>query len=73
MKGHLDKLLPKLERLTRGHHAALAYSDLPAFWTKLEEIDTTASRALMFTILTCARTSEVLHMTWDEIEFFSAT
>jgi integrase len=73
-KGHLDHLLPKRQRLTRGHHRALPYTDLPAFWTKLAEIDTTASRALMFTILTCARTSEVLHATWDdEIELASAT
>ena len=45
----------------------MAYGDLPAFWAKLAEIDTTASRALMFVILTCARTSEVLHATWDEV------
>jgi integrase len=68
-KGHLDKLLPKPAKLTRGHHAALPYADLPSFWMKLAEIDTTASRALAFTILTCARTSEVLHATWDEISF----
>jgi hypothetical protein len=68
-KGHLDKLLPKRKRLTRGHHAAMPYADLPAFWTTLAEINTTASRALMFTILCASRTSEVLHMTWDEISF----
>jgi integrase len=71
-KGHLDHLLPKRQRLVRGHHRAMPYADLPAFWTKLAEIDTTASRALMFVILTCARTSEVLHMTWDEVSFADA-
>jgi integrase len=71
-KGHLDHLLPKRQRLVRGHHKAMAYSDLPAFWTKLAEIDTTASRALMFVILTCARTSEVLRATWDEVSFADA-
>ena len=30
-RGHLDQLLPKRQRLTRGHHAAMNYSDLPAF------------------------------------------
>ena len=30
-KGHLDKLLPKSAKLTRGHHAAMPYADLPAF------------------------------------------
>ena len=68
-RGHLDKLLPKPAKLMRGHHAALAYADLPAFWVKLAEIHTTASQALMFTILCCARTSETLGMTWDEVSF----
>ena len=68
-RGHLDHLLPPAKKLSvRGHHAALPYADA-AFWTRLAEIDTTASRALMFVILTCARTSEVLHATWDEISF----
>ncbi len=30
-RGHLDKLLPKRQKLTRGHHAALAYEKVPAF------------------------------------------
>ena len=73
-RGHLDHLLPPAKKLgVRGHHAAMPYAELPAFWTRLAEINTTASRALMFTILTCARTSETLHATWDEISFPSAT
>jgi hypothetical protein len=51
-KGHLDHLLPKRQRLVKGHHKAMPYADLPAFWAKLAEIDTVASRALQFTILT---------------------
>ena len=69
-RGHLDHLLPPAKKLgVRGHHAAMPYADLPAFMAKLAEIDTTASRALAFTILTCARTSETLGMTWDEVDF----
>ena len=71
-KGHLDHLLPKRQRLTRGHHRALAYSDLPAFWVKLAETPGTAARALMFTILCCARTSETINATWDEVSFADA-
>jgi integrase len=72
-KGHLDHLLPPAKKLgVRGHHAAMPYADLPAFMVRLAEIDTTASRALQFLILTCARTSEVLHMTWDEVSFGDA-
>jgi integrase len=72
-RGHLDHLLPPAKKLgVRGHHAAMPYADLPAFMVRLAEIDTTASRALQFLILTCARTSEVLHMTWDEVSFGDA-
>jgi hypothetical protein len=28
-RGHLDQLLPKRQRLTRGHHAAMNYADVP--------------------------------------------
>ena len=30
--GHLKTLLPARQRLTRGHHAALPYDDLPPSW-----------------------------------------
>ena len=68
----MDRLSPKRQRLTRGHHRALAYSDLPAFWVKLAETPGTAARALMFTILCCARTSETINATWDEVSFADA-
>ena len=66
-KDHLDELLPKPKKLSRGHHAAMPYADLPSFMARLGEIDSVASRALQFTILTACRTSEVLHMTFDEV------
>ena len=72
-KGHLDHLLPKRQRLVKGHHKAMPYADVPALMVRLAEIDTTASRALQFLILTCARTSEVLHATWDEVSFADET
>ena len=34
-RGHLDATLPKPGKLTRGHHAALAYTDMPAFMADL--------------------------------------
>ena len=30
-KGHLEAILPKRQKLARGHHAAMSYPDLPAF------------------------------------------
>jgi integrase len=73
-KGWLDHMLPNPRRLgARGHHAAMPYAHVPAFMTLLSEIDTMASRALMFTILTVARSGETLGMTWDEVDFDAAT
>ncbi len=39
---------------------------------RLKEIDTTAARALMITVLTCARSGEALGATFDEIDFNKA-
>ena len=67
-RGHLDHLLPKRQKLTRGHHAALPYSKLPAFIAELRERRALAGRALEFLVLTAARTSEVLGARWSEID-----
>jgi integrase len=66
--GHLDKLLPKRQRLTRGHHAAMPYADVPAFMAKLKGAPGAAARALQFTILTAARSGEVFGMQWGEVD-----
>jgi integrase len=68
-RGHLAHVLPKRSRLTRGHHRALPYADLPAFVEKLRSRKAMAALALEFTILTAARTGEVIGATWDEIDF----
>ncbi len=36
-KGHLDTLLPRRQKLQRGHHAALPYRELPPFMASLKE------------------------------------
>ena len=65
-RGHLDQLLPKRQRLTRGHHAAMNYSELPAFISDLQGRQATAALALEFAIFTAARTGEVLGARWEE-------
>ncbi|MGO8847738.1 MAG: tyrosine-type recombinase/integrase [Methylocella sp.] len=65
-KGHLDKLLPKPAKLSRGHHAAMAYADLPLFISRLRERETVSNLALEFLILTAARTGEVIGAEWPE-------
>jgi integrase len=67
-RGHLDQLLPKRQRLTRGHHAAMNYAELPDFITNLQARQATAALALEFAILTAARSGEVLGARWEEFD-----
>jgi integrase len=67
-RGHLALILPKRGNLTRGHHAAMDYRDVPEFVAKLHEHETIPATALEFLILTAARSGEVLGATWDEID-----
>jgi integrase len=67
-RGHLDHLLPRPSKLTRGHHAAMAYEAVPAFIGQLRDREATAALALEFCILTAARTGEVLGAKWSEID-----
>jgi integrase len=67
-RGHLDQLLPKRQRLARGHHAAMNYSDVPVFMSDLQARQATAAVALEFAILTAARSGEVRGARWEEID-----
>jgi integrase len=66
-RGHLDATLPKRAKLDRGHHAALPYGDMARFMADLRAIPTASAKALELTILTAARTGEMLNAKWDEI------
>ena len=67
-RGHLENLLPKRQKLTRGHHAAMPYADVPAFVARLREREAVAALALEFSILTAARSGEVLGARWSEVD-----
>jgi integrase len=67
-RGHLDQLLPKRQRLTRRHHAAMSYANVPAFISNLHARQATAALALEFAILTAARSGEVFGARWAEID-----
>jgi integrase len=67
-RGHLDQLLPKRQRLSRGHHTALPYDATPDFMADLRGRPAVAARALEFAILTAGRSGEVLGAKWDEID-----
>ena len=68
LRGHLAHLLPKRNKLTRGHHAAMAYDDVPAFVARLRKREALAALALEFCILTAARSGEALGARWSEID-----
>ena len=67
-RGHLDQLLPRRPRLQRAHHAAMGYVDVPGFMLDLQGREGVAARALEFTILTAARTGEVLGARTSEFD-----
>jgi integrase len=52
----------------RKHHAALPFDDVPVLIAELHTDKSISALALEFTILTAARTSEVLGGKWDEFD-----
>jgi integrase len=62
------RVLPTVKAKAQ-HHDAMAWRNVPKFYEGLKSRKAIASKALMFTILTAARTSETLGATWDEIDF----
>lgn len=71
-RGHLKSILPARQKLTRGHHAAMPYADVPAFVRQLADRDAMAARGLEFLILTAARSGEVLGARWSEFDLSNA-
>jgi integrase len=68
-KGNLDIALKPRSKVRKvQHHAALPYSELPAFMQALSVEPGLAALALTFTILTCARTGETIGARWSEID-----
>jgi hypothetical protein len=66
-RGHLDTLLPARAKVRKvAHHAALPYDVLPEFMAMLRTQESVATRALEFTVLTAARTGEVIGARWNK-------
>jgi integrase len=67
--GSLKDLLAAPTKINgRKHHAALAYTELPAFFSSLRQHEGIGARALEFTILTAARLGEVVGARWSEVD-----
>jgi len=73
-RGHLENVLPARGQIQKtNHHAAMAFAEMPEFMMALAKREGIAARALEFTILAAARTSEVIGATWDEIDLGEKT
>jgi len=68
-RNHLEFVLPKGSAVAAvEHHPALPYADMPAFVAKLRTRQGTAAQALLFSILTAARTNEMVGARWSEVD-----
>ena len=65
---HAASALEGSEQAGVRHHAAMPFAELPAFMGELRERNSVSARALEFTILTAARTSETIGAKWSEID-----
>lgn len=73
-RGHLDKLLPKRSKIAPvKHHAAIHWSEIQPLVQTLMHKKAPAYQALLMTILTACRTSEVLNARWEEIDWENLT
>ncbi len=68
-RANLEHLLPKRQKLSRGHHSALPYKAVPAMIARLRTASGVSARAVEFLTLTAARAGEVRFATWPEIDF----
>jgi integrase len=67
-RGHLQYQLPARSKMRRvKHHPALPYAELPGFMAQLREQEGVGARALEFTILTAARTGEIIGAKRNEV------
>jgi integrase len=71
-RGNLKHLLPRPAKLSRGHHSAMHYREVPGFVAKLRKRRAAAALALEFIILTAARAGEVLGAVWGEVDMDEA-
>jgi integrase len=72
-KGRLDHLLPAPAKVrTVAHHAAIDWREAPGLMRRLAGMAGTSARALVFAILTAARSGEVRGMTWGEVDVEAA-
>lgn len=67
-RGGLKELLPARNKLSRGHHAAAAYKDMPAIMKRLRQSDSVSAATVEFTALVAGRSGEVRGAVWPEFD-----
>jgi integrase len=68
-RGHLEQALPKRSHIAKPVNLpALAYQEVPAFLARLRIRQGVAAQALLFTVLTAARTGEALGARWSDVD-----
>ncbi|PND21084.1 integrase [Ensifer sp. MMN_5] len=71
-RGGLKELLPARQKLSRGHHAAVGYKDIPATMKALRESSAVSARAVEFSCLCASRSGEVRGAVWSEFDLDGA-
>lgn len=74
LKGPLQHMLPKLSKDQKvvQHHQAIPHADVPALVADVRAREGTSAPALLFTLLTAARSGEVRGMRWREVNTAAA-
>ncbi len=69
MDGPLKTLMEPFNtgRAEGGHYASLDYREVPELMLELWQLDTMASKAFMFSILTASRSKPVRNATWSQV------
>lgn len=67
----INRSLPKAT-VRAGHHAALAFTDVPSFMLRLREKETWGRLALEAAILTAGRSGEIRGAVWSEVDLDAA-
>lgn len=67
-RGNLEPVLGKRTKLQRGHHAAMAWRDVPVFFQKVRSLESSSQLALAYLIACASRSGEVINATWSELD-----
>ena len=68
-RGHLQMILPPDDKSKRTHFNAAPYEQMPIIISAIRSSESISARALEFTILTAARTGEIIKARWQEVDF----